>query len=38
KEIEKPYHLRSLKTHHILREEALAAFEKWKVKEDKIQY
>ncbi|GIV26532.1 MAG: tRNA-specific adenosine deaminase [Bacteroidia bacterium] len=38
KEIEKPYHLRTLKTHQILREEALTAFEKWKVKEDKIQY
>ncbi|MCX7728558.1 MAG: nucleoside deaminase [Bacteroidia bacterium] len=38
KEIEKPYHLRMLKTYQIMREKALVAFEKWKLKEDKIQY
>lgn len=38
KEIEKPYHLRSLKTYQIMREKALAAFEKWKLKEDKTPY
>lgn len=38
KEIEKPYHLRQLKTYQILREKALVAFEKWRLKEDKIVY
>jgi tRNA(Arg) A34 adenosine deaminase TadA len=38
KEIEKPYSLRSLKTHQLLREKALVAFEKWKLKEDKTLY
>lgn len=38
KEIEKPYHARQLKTHQIMREKALIAFEKWKQKEDKIRY
>lgn len=38
KEIEKPYHLRQLKTYQILRDKALAAFEQWRLKEDKIVY
>lgn len=38
KELEKSYHLRSLKTYQIMREQALTAFEKWKLKEDKTLY
>lgn len=38
KEIAKPYYARQLKTHQIMREQALVAFEKWKLKEDKIRY
>ncbi len=38
KEIEKPYHARQLKTYQIMRDKALIAFEKWKLKEDKIKY
>lgn len=38
KEIEKPYYARQLKTHQMMRAHALLAFEKWKLKEDKIQY
>lgn len=37
-EIEKPYSLRTLKTHQIMRDKALFAFEKWRLKEDKILY
>lgn len=38
KEIEKPFQMRTLQTHQILREKALIAFEKWKLKNDKIPY
>lgn len=37
-EIEKPYRLRQLKTYQLMREKALVAFEKWRLKEDKIVY
>jgi guanine deaminase len=38
KELAKPYSQRSLKTYQLMREKALAAFEKWRLKEDKIEY
>ncbi|MDK2978555.1 MAG: guanine deaminase [Bacteroidales bacterium] len=37
-ELEKPIEKRKIPTKQILREEAIAAFEKWRDKEDKIEY
>lgn len=37
-ELEKPIENRRIPTKQMLREEALAAFEKWRDKEDKIEY
>lgn len=37
-EMAKPYSLRQLKTYQLMREKALVAFEKWRLKEDKIVY
>ncbi len=37
-ELEKPIEKRKIPTKQILREEAIAAFEKWRAKEDKMEY
>jgi len=37
-ELEKPIEKRKIPTTQLLREEAIAAFEKWRDKEDKIEY
>src|SRR6056297_628315 len=37
-ELEKPIEKRKIPTTHLLREEAIVAFEKWRAKEDKMEY
>ena len=37
-ELEKPIEKRKIPTKQILREEAIVAFEKWRAKEDKMEY
>jgi len=37
-ELEKPIEKRKISTKQILREEAIAAFNQWKTKDDKIEY
>ena len=37
-ELEKPIEKRKISTKQILREEAMAAFNKWRTKDDKIEY
>ncbi len=38
KELEVPYQEREIPTHQMLRDEAVKSFERWKNKEDKIEY